>query len=83
MPNPGRRPDPLQQTRPTNPDPNPDPNPNAQVLKSGKDARGQAVIPEEEVKKHVGKGIGFSTLAVRHRLAVCRDGVEWMNGWLA
>lgn len=35
------------------------------MLKSGKDARGQAVIPEEEVKKHVGKGIGFSTLAVR------------------
>lgn len=74
MPNPGRRPDPLQQTRPTTPDPDP----NAQVLKSGKDARGQAVIPEEEVKKHVGKGIGFSTLAVRHRLAVCRDGVEWI-----
>jgi hypothetical protein len=25
----------------------------------------QVVIPEGEVKKHVGKGIGFSTLAVR------------------
>lgn len=56
-----------------------DTNPYAQVLKSGKDARGQAVIPEEEVKTHVGKGIGFSTLAVRHRLAVYRDGVEWMK----
>lgn len=34
------------------------------VLKQGKDARGQTVVPEEDVKEYLGKGIGFSTLAV-------------------
>jgi hypothetical protein len=35
------------------------------VLKQGKDARGQTVVPEEDAKEYLGKGIGFSTRAVR------------------
>jgi len=34
------------------------------VLKQGKDARGHTVLPEEDAKKYLGKGIGFSTLTV-------------------
>ena len=34
------------------------------VLKQGKDARGQTVVPEERLNEYLGKGIGFSTLTV-------------------
>lgn len=34
------------------------------VLKQGKDARGHTVLPEEDAKKYLGKGVGFSTLTV-------------------
>lgn len=36
------------------------------VLKQGKDVRGQTVLPEEDAKKFLGKGVGFSTLTVRN-----------------
>lgn len=36
------------------------------VLKQGKDVRGQTVLPEQDAKAFLGKGVGFSTLTVRN-----------------